>query len=74
MAWEETAVAGAGIDDTTIIGEAVEKASKERPGEVHVEDGAGWRLVGRLGGRVERSGTGTATKDRIANGNSGGWN
>ena len=46
MAWEHPAVAGAGVDDATIVGEAVEEALGERPGEVHIEDGTGWRLGG----------------------------
>ena len=48
MAWEEATVSRAGVDDPTIIVEAVEETLGQGPGEIHVEDSGRGRLVGRV--------------------------
>ena len=47
MTREDAAVAGAGVDNATVVQVAVEEAFGERAGEVHVEDSAGRRLRGQ---------------------------
>ena len=66
MAWEEATIPGSGIDDTTIVEEAVEEATGQRAGKVHVKDGGGRWLVGGVVRRAESGGACTAAKNGIA--------
>ena len=60
MAWKEAAIARSGIDNAAVVCEAVKEAFGERPGEVHVEHGTGWRLAGEVK-RSGREGGGAST-------------
>ena len=67
MTREDAAIAGAGVDDATIVYVAVKETSGEGTGKVHVKDGAGRWLCGQGAGRMEWSGASAATKDGVAN-------